>query len=684
MAHGWHAPPLDCMPQQMPLLSPVENTGLLSPFSTTSQDTQHPNPALFDNGNAESMVPPQSEDSSPKAILPYPPSHPIPQHSRVEQGPSNRRTNSRIQRARRYRRIITQSSQYRAYRTKQDQQQDGQKWSADLEEAFLDGILPVSIVSDVMLTTTAFLDVPMMGKLMFQINGKPHGRNQLIALYMWISYEKSLPPNVRPDRTKRRTQKQVSSHIQVLKGYIKTDPAFQHIFRSAEAMPKCTNRDMLNSDPCLIALANNTLPHWRSAPSPSVMAPIQPFLFDLCMSIPRANGHYERLYEYLDPEPLGLGPSSIEEALPNWRRQFSKIEHDPAVRDFGCSLIHVDVSLALRYVNTPQQAELWGSFEIAIPANDSHLKWRSVQTVQRHMDLFGDSGSDMHISTDNSPLHFDRFEEGSGAIMRLAFPALPWAQALGKMDDAQKQFEESQQVGHYHPVQPAAHQYIDQITMYQDIFSSADHGHSWTKRAVFVWTFNKTNQDERGLITWRQIHTPLPQALLSPQPNHNQGLQTTMDDSFSTMARGPLLSIEPVYYNPMPNPLITPSNSSAQPSPFSQYENPTPQDIVPDNMFFMPHNPHESGESIIGHQAQQHINYMVDGDPSGLHGFDQDANMWQPRPNPHRFGNDAFLSSYSTPIPTGCIPQDFKGNWRGAQELDGWSQRPCEQPCVQN
>lgn len=147
MAQGWHAPVQNYTSQQMPLLSPVENTGLLSPFSMTSQDTKHPNTAQFDTYDAERMMQPKLEDNSPKAILPYPPSHSIAQHSRMEQGPSNRRTNLRIQRARRYRRIITQSSQYRAYRTKQDQQQDGQKWSADLEEAFLDGIWPAPMIS---------------------------------------------------------------------------------------------------------------------------------------------------------------------------------------------------------------------------------------------------------------------------------------------------------------------------------------------------------------------------------------------------------------------------------------------------------------------------------------------------------------------------------------------------------
>ncbi|OBT65540.1 hypothetical protein VE03_04937 [Pseudogymnoascus sp. 23342-1-I1] len=662
MAQGWHAPPASHTSQQMLALSPVENTGLLSPFSITSQDTQNHNPAPFDTYKAENMMQPQPEDNPPKAILPYPPSHFATQRSRMEHGPSSRRTNSRIQRARRYRRIITQSSQYRAYRTKQDQQQDGQKWSADLEEAFLD----------------AFLDVPMMGKLMFQINGKPHGRNQLIALYMWIAYERSLPPNVRPDKTKRRTQKQVSSHIQVLKGYIRKDPAFQHIFRSADEKPKCNSRDMLNNDPCLIALANNTLPQWRSAPSSATIALIRPCLFDLCMSVPKADGLYERLHEYLDPEPLGLSPSNIEGVLPNWRRQFPQIEHGSAVRGQGCSLIHVDVSLTLRFASAPEEAELLGNFKITIPGNESHLRWRSVQTVQRHKD----SGSDL-ISTNNSPLHVDRFDDDTGAIMRLAFPVLPWAHALGKMDDLQEQFEGSQRGGHYHPAQLTARQYIDQITMYQEIFSSTDYGRSWTKRAIFVWTFTKANQDERGLITWRHIHTaPQAQALLSPHPDNGQDMQAAINDSFNPTGRAPLLSIQPIYYNSVPNELITPSNSSAHQSPFSPYGNPIHEDIGSENMTFMPHNTQRSDEAIPEHQAP-HMNYMVDSDPVNLHGFEQNSNMWQPHPNLQRFENDAYLSSYSAPIPTSGVAQDFKGNWWGAQELEWWS-RPCEPPRLQN
>lgn len=66
--------------------------------------------------------------------------------------------------------------------------------------------------------------IPKMGRRKFSLNGKPHGRNELISLYLWIAYCDSLPPGVKPDPTMQRTRKQVSSHIQVLKGFLRTHP----------------------------------------------------------------------------------------------------------------------------------------------------------------------------------------------------------------------------------------------------------------------------------------------------------------------------------------------------------------------------------------------------------------------------------------------------------------------------
>ena len=64
-----------------------------------------------------------------------------------------------------------------------------------------------------------------MGRRKFSYRGKPHGRNELIKEYLWIAYLQSLPSGARPDETMMRTRKQVSSHIQVLKGFLKEHPA---------------------------------------------------------------------------------------------------------------------------------------------------------------------------------------------------------------------------------------------------------------------------------------------------------------------------------------------------------------------------------------------------------------------------------------------------------------------------
>lgn len=69
---------------------------------------------------------------------------------------------------------------------------------------------------------TALVDVPAMGRRKFSFEGKPHGRNELITIYLWIAYKKSLPAGESEDPTKMRTRKQVSSHIQVLKGFMRT------------------------------------------------------------------------------------------------------------------------------------------------------------------------------------------------------------------------------------------------------------------------------------------------------------------------------------------------------------------------------------------------------------------------------------------------------------------------------
>jgi len=63
----------------------------------------------------------------------------------------------------------------------------------------------------------------------YSLKGKLYGRNMLIGEYVWLYYVASLPPGVQPDEKQMRTRKQVSSHIQVLKNFLKEHPFCEFI-----------------------------------------------------------------------------------------------------------------------------------------------------------------------------------------------------------------------------------------------------------------------------------------------------------------------------------------------------------------------------------------------------------------------------------------------------------------------
>jgi transcriptional enhancer factor len=78
----------------------------------------------------------------------------------------------------------------------------------------------------------ALIDVPQMRRRKFSYQGKPHGRNEMISVYLWIAYLQSLPPGAVPDQSMARDRKQVSSHIQVLKNFFKDHPACKNLLRA--------------------------------------------------------------------------------------------------------------------------------------------------------------------------------------------------------------------------------------------------------------------------------------------------------------------------------------------------------------------------------------------------------------------------------------------------------------------
>ncbi|KAK0748060.1 hypothetical protein B0T21DRAFT_379979 [Apiosordaria backusii] len=137
---------------------------------------------------------------------------------------------------------------FQNYRKKQADKTD-QKWSDVLEWGFID----------------ALVLIPQMKRKKYTMNQSQYGRNMLIGEYLWIYYFQTLPPGSEPDCSESKHRKQVSSHIQVLKGFFANHRCFHFFFgsRSDEKDKDSIETISLKNNPVLIALSEGRLPDER-------------------------------------------------------------------------------------------------------------------------------------------------------------------------------------------------------------------------------------------------------------------------------------------------------------------------------------------------------------------------------------------------------------------------------------
>ncbi|KAI1002650.1 hypothetical protein K3495_g5550 [Podosphaera aphanis] len=131
---------------------------------------------------------------------------------------------------------ITASSVYQAYRNRQTYRSSDEEliWPPNLEAFLFDGMATATrYLFLYLIESKALMDVPHMGRHKYTLNGKPHGRNELISLYIQIAYKNSLPPGEAPDPRMSRDRKQVSSHIQVLKNLVE-----KQAYKPCEILPQ--------------------------------------------------------------------------------------------------------------------------------------------------------------------------------------------------------------------------------------------------------------------------------------------------------------------------------------------------------------------------------------------------------------------------------------------------------------
>jgi transcriptional enhancer factor len=386
------------------------------------------------------------------------------------------------------------------------------------------------------------------------------------------------------------------------------------------------------------------------------------------MTVPGQNSDTPcRIHTYIQPELRKLQRCPIDHSLPQWRRQFSQLERAQAMNDLNCPLMHINASITLKHGLPPHDAELWGRFEIVIPPHEANLEWRCMQTLTKHKDLYGAAESDPPITNKMYPLNIDRIENGVGPIVRVGFPAMTWAHAMSRLSDIQEEFEKSRREGSHFPVPMTAREYVEQMTMYQEIYSSAGEGQEWKKRAVICWTFTKAKQGELNFTSWRYVDVvPQRRMLMSPHPGAHQEMQAQMSENFNAIyTNSQPLSIQPPtpYDNVFPG-LTTPPGSAVLQSPFSQYGYPSghqsSQDLVPENMSSISQHTVSSDGHMDHHhqQAAQTMNHYLGSDPINPSYPQYDSapqQMWQPPQVPvqqYEFQDSGYMSQPYTAMPS--------------------------------
>merc|ERR1712230_316546 len=419
------------------------------------------------------------------------------------------------------------------------------KWPEVLEDAFLD----------------ALMYLPKMGRRKFSYEGKPHGRNELIRVYLWLAYLESLPPGARPDESMRRTRKQVSSHIQVLKGFFKGHPAYGRLFPEKDE-PKNGFQDSFKDDPCLRALSMGRLPknkydcydeptHTLTSHSSS-MKPVLFWLLMTSSSLSHDDRHHDVQEEDLYNEGLVTHKFSRLSAqrqrasldtIPSWRQRFPYLQQLYTSGELDCEIIHMEASLNLLTNQPPEGSELCSRMVLSVPGRQHDTEWRIVTTLSKPPELYRDQRSDPPLEAQPFAVDVTSINDNETRI-KVPFPASPWAQAFSCLRNIQAKYEEKQAhsfntgMGSTRP----ARDYVDLISMYQEVQSAAGPHSPFVRRTIIIWTFRQASSSDRNGTFWRYVDpAPVPRRMcMSPSPHPSHHLQANMNENFNSWSDTPM------------------------------------------------------------------------------------------------------------------------------------------------